>query len=285
MKIGICTTDFATRPAEALFSTISDMGFDCVQFAFCSVNEARFAPGRHIEIPRDISFRLTDRLAALAEKFSLPIICVNGTWNMAHREPLIRAEGLERMRVLTRAARDLGAKYVSICTGSRGESLWRYSPENAAQAAYDDARESLAGAAEAAYRAGVQLLIETEASNVAYTPEIAKKLIEDVGGDSVKIVLDPANLFLPGMAQRENARSVVRNAIDMLDKHIVLAHGKDIKAGSGINFCGAGEGIVDFPDMLSALAAKGIACDMVLHGIYNEAKMPACLKYMRAATR
>lgn len=280
MRIGVCTTDFERRSAESLISTIADMGFENMQFAFCSVNEARFEPGSHIEIPMDISFRLTERISRLAEKFSLPIICVNGTWNMAHPDAFIREEGLRRMRVLVRAAADLGAKYVSICTGSRGDFLWKYSPETETESAYSDAADMLKKSAEAARRAGVTLLIETEASNVARTPETALRMIEESGG-GVGIVLDPANLFLPGTARPETARATVANAVEILAPHIMLAHGKDIKEGAGLEFCGAGDGIVDFPDMLKNLANRGIACDMVLHGIYDESRMPVCLSFMR----
>ncbi len=61
----------------------------------------------------------------------------------------------------------------------------------------------------------------------------------------------------------------------------MLAHGKDIKAGPGIDFCAAGQGIVDFPHMLSRLKQIGYTGDLLLHGVYSEEAFSASVPFMR----
>ena len=62
MKIGICTTDFARRGMDRLFSDIADMGFECAQFAFASIDEAEYEVSGAIEIPDAIAPGLSKRI-------------------------------------------------------------------------------------------------------------------------------------------------------------------------------------------------------------------------------
>ena len=77
----------------------------------------------------------------------------------------------------------------------------------------------------------------------------------------------------------------LERAMNSFGEDIVLAHGKDIRESDGIDFCGTGFGIVDFPYMLDLLHDAGYSGDMMLHGIYNEADMPGCLAFMRRCIR
>ena len=139
-------------------------------------------------------------------------------------------------------------------------------------------------AAEIAERFGVTLAVESEASNVIDTPEKARRLMDGVGSERIKMILDPANLFHAGEAHPENARRTLDEAFALFGNDIVAAHGKDIREGDGISFCGTGRGIVDFPYMAGKLNAAGYAGDMFLHGIYDPDDMPRALGHWLAAS-
>ena len=70
-------------------------------------------------------------------------------------------------------------------------------------------------------------------------------------------------------------------ASELFGKDIVLAHGKDIRESDGIDFCAAGEGIVDFAYMTGLLKKAHYDGDFMLHGIYDEEKMPHSLALIR----
>lgn len=283
MKIGICTTDFKPRGMNKLFSTIADMGFSCIQFAFGSITESNFVESSAIEIPADIPDGFASEIAACAQAHGLEIVAVNGTYNMAHPDKRIREEGARRFLQLIDATREMGTKYITLCTGSRStESLWKRHPDNESEAAWDDMTMGMRTLLARAEEKGVTLLIETEASNTVRTPARARRLMDEMGSENLKVVLDPANVFLPGTARRGNVRPVLDDAFAQFGTDILLAHGKDIRAGDDIDFCATGLGIVDFPYMLARLSASGFSGEMILHGIYDEADMPRAFAYMQS---
>lgn len=286
MRIGVCTTDFAPHPAMQLFRKMADMGFAVAQLAFCSITECGFTASPEIEIPGAVSVEALDTIRRASRETGVPIGAVNGTWNMAHPDKAIREEGLRRFSGFLDAVAALECPIVSLCSGSRSrESLWRFDAATALPDAWDDMLDSMRRATAMAEQRGITLAIETEASNVIDTPEKARRIMDEVGSPNLKMILDPANLFHNGEAHPQNVRSALEQAMRGFGGDIVLAHGKDIREGDGIDFCGTGFGIVDFPYMIGLLRDAGYTGDMMLHGIYREEDMPGCLDFMRRCMR
>ncbi len=291
MRTGICTTDFEVtgqlpKAADRLFGRIAELGFECVQFAFSSIAESEFTPTGRIEIPDKIPTAALDAAARSADRYHLPIEVINGTFNMAHPDEDVRREGIKRFALLTEAAEILGAKYISLCSGTRfAEHLWTYSPDNHTAGAWNDMLDTIKRAVELAERRNITLAIESEASNIIDTPVNARRVMDEVGSDHLKMILDCANLFHIGRAHPEYVQETIAHAFEFFGEDIVLAHGKDIREGDGINFCGTGRGIVDFPFTAQMLKKYGFAGDMFLHGIYDEADMPYALAHWKAAEK
>lgn len=289
MRTGVCTTDFESdnRPtlsANRLFEKIRTFGFECVQFAFSSVAESEFTPSGQIEIPDKITPAALNAAANAAEHFDLPIEVINGTFNMAHPDAEVRKEGIRRFELLTKAARNLGAKYISLCSGTRfAEHLWTYSPDNRTDSAWNDMLDTIKRATELAERENITLAIESEAANIIDTPENARRVMDEVGSKNLRMILDCANLFHAGRAHPEYVRETIKNAFENFGNDIVIAHGKDIREGDGIDFCGTGHGIVDFPYTARLLREYGYTGDMFLHGIYDEEDMAGALAHWKKA--
>ena len=284
MRIGVCTTDFPTLPVETLFSRIAALGFECVQFAFASAAEAGFEAGPALEIPPEIAPETVRRVKDAAKAYGLPIVAINGTFNMAHPDAGIRAEGVRRFSLLADAAVTLGCPILSLCTGTRNTGdLWSVHPDNASPEAWADAMDTAMALARIAEARSLTLAIETEANNVVMSPARARRMMDEAASASLKMILDPANLFPPGTAKPENAQASLHEAFEAFGHDIVLAHGKDIRPGEGIDFCATGRGMVDFDLMLGLLKAYGYGGDWVLHGIYDEGDMPRALSFARAA--
>ena len=140
---------------------------------------------------------------------------------------------------------------------------------------------SMQHACELAEKHGVTLAIETEAANIIDTPEKARRVMDEAGSSRLKMILDCANLFHAGDAHPENVRSTIDRAMNFFGRDIVLAHGKDIRESDGIDFCGAGFGIVNFRYMMDSLRCAGFSGGMMLHGAACEAEIPACLAHIR----
>ena len=282
MRLGVCTTDFQRDTADAIFAKAAGFGFECVQLSLDSVAECGFVADKQCEFPGEIPGEALDAIRKASEKYHLPIVSMNGTFNMAHPDEQVRREGLRRFAGLMEIAKELGRPMVSLCSGSRNPNhLWRTHPDNVTEAAYRDMLECMKRCAEMAEKADVTLAIETEAANVIRTPQTAARVLRDVGSGKLKMILDCANLFLPGRACREFAKDTLDEAFYWFGYDIALAHGKDIRPGKGISFCATGLGIVDFPHALRLLKQYGFEGDMVLHGIYEDGLFPGCVEFMR----
>lgn len=283
MRIGLCSTDFPRAyPARELFEKIAALGFESVQLAFASVSECGFAPDDHIEIPGSVSGEAIEAILGASRQTGVSIGAVNGTWNMAHPDPALREEALRRMDGFLAAVAKLNCPIATLCSGTRSDvHLWHPSDENGAEDAWADMLCCMRRAAALAEKHGVTLAIETEASNIIDTPEKARRIMDEVGSNRLKMILDCANLFHHGEAYPGNVRPAIDRAMEYFGRDIALAHGKDIEASDGIRFCGTGFGIVDFPYMIQSLKDAGFTGDMMLHGIASEADMPGCLSFMK----
>lgn len=131
-----------------------------------------------------------------------------------------------------------------------------------------------------AERHQITLGVETEASNVISTPELARRLLDEIQSPYLKIIMDCANLFHENMAWPDNVRKTIKNAFDCLGNDIILVHGKDILASPQINFAATGKGIVDFDYFLQLLGQYQFKGGMLLHGIKQEADIPGCVAFI-----
>ena len=106
-----------------------------------------------------------------------------------------------------------------------------------------------------------------------------------VSSDKLKMILDCANLFHAGRAHPEFVRETLDAAFEAYGNDIVIAHGKDIREGDGIEFCGTGRGIVDFAYTAKLLEKWNFTGGMFLHGIYDESDMIRAREHWEAACR
>ncbi len=104
-RTGICTTDLAARPtdpllsADVLFSIIAAAGYTTVQFGFSTVSDTGFIADGKIEFPDCtdlIADGTTERIRTAAQQHGIEISATNGTFNMAHPDPQVRAEAIRR---------------------------------------------------------------------------------------------------------------------------------------------------------------------------------------------
>jgi len=271
-------------PAAELFAKLNHLGTAVTQLSFASVAETDFIPDGSIEIPYGAEKEVLERIRSSAEQYHVEIAAVNGTFNMAHPDDAVRKEGLRRFEGFTKAVRELGCGMITLCSGTRNTgSLWAPHPENGSDEAWNDMFETVAAAVKTAEKLGIILAVETEAANIIDTPEKARALMDRIGSPNLKMIMDCANLFHIGEAHAANVRPVLRHAFELFGRDVVIAHGKDIKDSDGIEFCGTGEGIIDYGCFAELLCEYGYKGDMFLHGIYDESKLPGALEFFKSA--
>ncbi|HML45168.1 MAG TPA: TIM barrel protein, partial [Clostridia bacterium] len=131
MRIGIATTDFTALPGAELLDRIEGYGFEAVQLSLADVAELNFVPNGEIEIPEHLDPAIVAQVGRQARTRRLPLVALNGTFNMAHPDPAVRAEGLRRLEGLSKAANALEVPLITLCSGTRNRAhLWRPHPDN-----------------------------------------------------------------------------------------------------------------------------------------------------------
>ena len=155
MRLGIFAKTFA-RPSlgETLDAVVTEK-IGAIQFNMGAAG----GPA----LPREVTAATADAVRAAVSARGLSMAAVSGTYNMAHPDPEVRADGGARLAALIAAAPCLGTRVVTLCTGTRDpDDPWRGHPENSSRAAWRDSAQQIAAALAAAEEHGVVLAFEPE---------------------------------------------------------------------------------------------------------------------------
>jgi len=256
MRLGVFAKTFPGGEPGPVLAAVAAAGFETAQYNFACSG----LPPMPDVIPQE-------KAAAIARATALSgvrLSAVSGTYNMAHPDPLVRAEGLRRLEVIAASCAVIGTSLVTLCTGTRDpDDQWRHHPDNGSSLAWGDMRAEMEKAVAIAMRHDIRLGIEPELANIVDSARKARRLLVEIGGDRLVIVLDPANLF--ETAELSAQHRIVDEAIDLLGPDIVMGHAKD-RAPDG-SFATAGKGVLDYGRYIARLRAAGFDGDLVAHGL------------------
>ena len=256
IELGIFAKTFPGKDPLGVLTQVNAAGFATTQFnmACCGLPSLPFA----------IDQATIASIAKARTMTGVSLCALSATFNMIHPDRSVRAAGLESLDVLAAAARRLAIPLLTLCTGTRDQGdQWRHHPDNHTPAAWSDLVASMTSAIEIAERHDVRLGIEPELGNVVDSAKAARRLLDELGSDRLRIVLDPANLF--ETASPAEQYRLIDQALDLLAPAIALAHAKD-RARDG-SFATAGQGVLDFRHYLHALRLLGFSGPLIAHGL------------------
>lgn len=198
MRPGVFAKTFAGDSLESCLDRVVAADVRAIQF--------NMALAGGPSLPDAVPSALTTRIRERVRERGLEMVAVSGTYNMAHPDPGVRRRGLTALRALVTAAHGLETRVVTLCTGSRDPNdMWHRHTDNDTAEAWADLLESVAGAAEVAERHGVVLAFEPEHGTVVNDASAARRLLDAVGSTHLKVVVDAANLILPGELDHQAA--------------------------------------------------------------------------------
>jgi sugar phosphate isomerase/epimerase len=256
MKLGIFAKTFPGSEPQTVLGAARRAGYAVVQY-----NMACSGVG---SLPAAIAPETAAAVRDAAAETGVGIAAVSATYNMIHPDAAKRAAGRQAFAAIAAAAPTMGAQLVTLCTGSRdAEDQWRAHPENQSAGAWQDLLDEFAEILPLAERHGVFLGVEPEHGNVIDAADRARQLLDTLGSDRVKIVLDAANL-VDGAPQRDWA-AIIEGAAEVLHDQIVLAHAKDRTADGAV--AAPGLGAIDFGHFVRTLHAVGFDGALVTHGL------------------
>lgn len=270
MEAGIFSRTYEISDLEETCRRMTAHGIFRTQFNFSNAGLPT--------LPESIGEEKLEEIGRTVRKYGIRIDALTGTFNMIDPDEEARARGCRQFAVQCRAAHALGIPIVSLCTGSKNrESKWKWHEDNRTQAAWDDLMRTTEQLLRCAEESDVVLGVETEASNVICTPQLARKYLDKTGSPRLKIIMDGANLFRPG--EERSVREVLDEAFAVLGKDIVLAHAKDFVRGQELSFVAAGEGELDFAYYTERLKKCGYDGALMMHGL-SEEQVPRSKRFL-----
>jgi sugar phosphate isomerase/epimerase len=273
MQIGILTNTFDTTTPEDTARAVAAHELQAVQLELASVGLPAMPDAD--EISRAEAQRIRD---AFAER-GVAIAAVSGTFNMAHPDSAARQAGLRRLDAVAAACGDLGARVITLCTGTRSrESMWRWHADSYTDAAWRDMSETMRAAAHIGEAHGVTMAFEPEVNNVVDSAQRARRLLDEVASPRLKVIMDGANIFHTGELPRMT--EMLHEAFDLLGKDIALAHAKDLDHDGDAGHLPAGKGLLDYPLYLSLLRQSGFDGAIILHGLRAD-EVDGCAAFLR----
>jgi sugar phosphate isomerase/epimerase len=269
MRIGVFAKTFAGSDPRAVLAQVAGAGFTTTQYNMSCSGLA--------SLPDAVDAHAIAAVRAAATNAGIEIAALSATFNMIHPDPASRALGLRRLGVLARSASAMGARLVTLCTGTRDpDDQWRGHPENTSVEAWRDLLAGMEVAIAHAEEADIDLGIEPERANVVSSAETARHLIDELGSRRLKIVFDAANLF--EVVSRSEQREIVSRGLDLLADRLVLAHAKDRLPDA--SFAAAGRGVLDYAHYVAELRRVGFDGAIVAHGL-QAAEAPAVAAFLK----
>jgi sugar phosphate isomerase/epimerase len=260
MELGIFAKTFSRATLTETLDAVRDTGLATMQF--------NLALAGGPSLPDEISAQLVSYIHTEVSRRGLRMAAVSGTYNMAHPDSAVRADGQRRLHeLIAAAAAGLGTGVVTLCTGSRDATdMWRRHPDNRTPEAWRDMLAGLEAALTAAEAHEVTLAFEPEHNNVVHSAAAGRRLLDAVRSRRLKVIIDPANLLDRNGLGRQG--DTLREAFQLLGDDLVLAHAKDLRADGMI--AAAGRGGLDYELYLALLGHAGHDVPLILHALAED---------------
>ncbi len=232
----------------ALAKTVSDVKFDEVGY------------------DKEISKKIADKLS----EHNLTVSVLGCYINPIDRNETSLETQLTRFENFIRYAKDFGAHVIATETGALATMEETRSEEN-----YQFLLKNIKRLVEVAEKEGVMMAIEPVKFFTIYSPQIMRRLIDDVNSDNLKVVFDLSNLITADNTDEQY--KLIDDAFDLLGDKIYAVHIKDYTVEDGIKkFAVAGTGMYDIKYLFEKMSKLSSLPHIILDEIplihYAEAK-------------
>ena len=160
-------------------------------------------------------------------------------FGIGYNECLFDPEAAVRDRVVAKIARglevgrELGAHVVLIRTGSLNPTgSYNPSRKNHEPAAMEHLIETLRRVADKAEQEGQTIVIETHVLTIMNSPEVNRDVVQAVGSEKIRIVMDYVNHFQT-LSQVYDSTARIDHIFDVMGSLCPVGHCKDISVRNG----------------------------------------------------
>lgn len=220
-KIGVRAHDFGRHTPGKLAATVAGAGFEAVQLALTKAIDG-------VTSVSDVTIGLLDRVRRDFDSAGVEIAVLGCYVECGDLDKEERLRQVANFKLGLAHAKELGVRIVGTET-----THYDLSPAAAAgrEAAYQGLLDSMLRMAEEAEKQGVCIGVEPVAEHTLNTAALTQRLLEDVGSDQLKVILDPVNLLLPDTFSRQE--EIFADCIQRVGERIVALHVKDVVIEDG----------------------------------------------------
>lgn len=271
MKIGIFAKTFSGHRPKTVLTKAAKAGYQSVAYNMvCSGLDS---------MPSEVSRSVVLEIKSAVVETGVEISSISATYNMIHSSAQMRNKGLQGLKTLAKLAVQLDSRLLTLCTGTRCQTnQWQWHEDNDTDEAWSDLLTEMRKAILIAEKYDVYLGIEPELANVVNSAQKAKRLIDELQTDRIRVIFDPANLF--DVVDLDEQYKILDNALVLLSPYIAQVHAKD-RDNKG-NFATVGNGVVDYEHYLNALKLYKYEGDIVAHG-FGESEAKDVYKFLDAS--
>lgn len=238
MILGMRGHDLGRMTPETLADAIASLGFKATQIA----------PYKCFEGPQE-QYMTPEVLASIRELFAsrgIAIPVLGSYVSASDKDDAVRDAAKAKYAESLRASRILGA----YCVGTE-TTHFRF-PESEREAAYQRLLDFAKSVAKSAEACGAIAAIEPVAVHTLNTPELTRRLLDDVSSPNLKIILDVANLVTPQTTAPEAQMEILERCIACFGGEVVALHLKDgaFDADGKWGNLPLGQGVMDWAKLL-----------------------------------
>ena len=201
--LGIFAKTFERDAVGEALEAAHSYGFTAIQFNMSCLGLSA--------MPDYIPATSLEETRTTMDRLNLQMVGLSATYNMCHPNEQVRLEGLKRMEILAKACAPLKNQLLTLCTGTRDPNdKWKYHPDNGTSRAWQDMCRTMEKAIEIAEEYDLYLGIEPELANVVSNTVKAQQLLQEMGSDRLRIILDPLICLRGKLSKRSSTASVKR---------------------------------------------------------------------------
>jgi len=260
--IGIRAHDVGKMPVRELAKETAKRGFNCVHLALQkAITDYDFSTGK-------LNPGMAREIREAFHKENIFISVLGCYINPVHPDEKTRREQLERFKEHIRFARDFGCSIVATETGSLNAD-WSYTPENGSPKAFEMIVESVAELVREAEKFGVIVCIEGVTTHTVSTPQLMKRVLDEVNSSNLQVLFDPVNLLDADNIDRQH--EMISEAFELFGDRILVIHAKDLIIESNVKkTVPVGKGMLDFQFLFKHIRERKPGIDIIVEDVRPE---------------
>ncbi|MDU4889326.1 MAG: sugar phosphate isomerase/epimerase family protein [Clostridium sp.] len=201
-------------------------------------------------------------------------------FNMGHPDDRELQEMIEGFKAQIRFGKRINCGVVGTETGAINKE-YVYEEGNHSEEAYQRCLSTLKEMVKEAEKEKQYIAIEGVWSHIIHTPEVMKRVLEDINSEYLKVILDPCNLL--NGSNYEKREEIIVKVFELYGDKICAIHLKDfIVENNEVKEVPIGTGIFRYKTLFNLLEKYNCNADLIFEGT-EEQDIVRSIEYIKKA--